>query len=414
MKTSHKKYLQNIKSDFPIFSQNSAWKNLVYLDNAATSQKPKQVINSIVDYYSSSNANPHRGVYELSVKSTEVYKSSRQKISKFIDCKPEELIFTKGATDSLNGIAFSLSKNFFLKNQAILITVAEHHSVLVPLQQLAQSLKLKLLVVPVNSQGILDILEYERLLKTNDVRLIAFTHASNVLGTINPVKELVKIARKESPSSLILLDACQSVGHLPVSFKDLSVDFLVFSGHKILGPMGIGALVAKKEILEKLSPFSFGGDMVDTVTINKTTFASIPRKFEAGTPNVQGAVGLASAVDYLQNIGLSNIRKHEAKLVKLTLAEFEDLDFIRILGPTKSTLRNGLISFNVNKVHSHDVAWILDQQNIAIRAGHHCAMPLHHSMNVSSSARASFYVYNDESDVSKLVEGLKKVNKVFS
>lgn len=395
----------DIKKDFPILQ------NITYLDSGATTQKPNQVINAIKNYYENNNANPHRGAYKLSIRATDVYDEARKKVANFINARQaNEIVFTRNATESLNLIAYSYGMNNIKKGDTVLISIMEHHSNLVPWQNVCKKNGAKLEYMYVNNEGIL----YEEDICKKivpGVKIVGITQVSNVLGTINPVKEIIK--RAHQIGAIVVVDASQSVPHMKINVQDLDADFLVFSGHKMLAPLGIGVLYGKKELLNQLSPFLFGGDMIEYVYEQETTFAQVPTKFEAGTQNVEGAIGLSSAIDYLNNIGMNNVQKIEEELLEYAMGELSKLNFITVYGPKDLSKHAGVISFNVNGVHPHDVASILDSNNVCIRSGNHCAQPLLRYMGLDSTCRASFYIYNTKEDVDKLIEALNKTRKVF-
>ena len=399
--------IEKIRKDFPILNIKVHGKPLVYLDNAATSQKPRSVINSVKDYYENYNANIHRSIHKLGEEATKAYEEAHRKVADFINADFEEVIFTKSTTESLNLLAYSLTNNL-KPGDEIVISQMEHHSNFVPWQQLAKKRDLKLKFIEINKEGLLD----ENSIKeniTNKTKIVSLTHVSNVLGTVNDVKEIGKIAHENN--ALMIVDAAQSVPHMPVDVKKLDCDFLAFSGHKMLGPTGIGVLYGKKELLEKMDPFLYGGEMIKEVTFENTTFNDLPWKFEAGTMNIAQGIGLGAAIDYLNKIGMENIEQYEHELVKYAYEKLSEIEEIEIYGPKE---RSGLISFNVKNVHAHDTAQILDGEGIAVRAGHHCAMPLASKLGIVASARASFYLYNTKEEIDKLVDGIKKVIKVFS
>lgn len=395
----------DIKKDFPIL------KDITYLDSGATTQKPVQVINAIKNYYENNNANPHRGAYKLSIKATDVYDEARKKVSQFINARQtNEIVFTRNATESLNLIAYSYGMNNIKKGDTILLSIMEHHSNLVPWQNVCKKNGAKLEYMYVNNEGLL----YEEDICKKivpGVKVVGITQVSNVLGTINPVKEIVK--RAHQVGAIVVVDASQSVPHMKVNVQDLDADFLVFSGHKMLAPLGIGVLYGKRELLNKLSPFLFGGDMIEYVYEQETTYAEVPTKFEAGTQNVEGAIGLSAAIDYLNNIGMNDVQKMEEEILEYAMSKLLKLDFITVYGPKDLSKHAGVISFNVNGVHPHDVASILDSNNVCIRSGNHCAQPLLRYMGLDSTCRASFYIYNTKEDVDKLIESLNKTRKVF-
>ena len=403
---------QKFKADFPIFSKKVNGKPLVYLDSAATSQKPKQVIDAIADYYRNQNANVHRGIHTLSVEATEAYEGARKKVTDFVGVKDSaEIVFVRNATEAVNLVAYSWGRLNISKGDEIVVTVAEHHSNFVPWQQLVIENGAILKIVPILDNGELDIKAFENAI-TKKTKLISFFHVSNVLGTINDVKRLSSIVNKKSKAK-ILIDGAQAVPHMPVDVSKIGCDFYVFTGHKMLGPTGIGVLWARRELLSQMPPFLFGGEMISKVQHNKSTWNELPWKFEAGTPDIAGAVGLGAAVDYLSTIGMENVRKHEIELCDYAISQLSKIKDVVILGPVDSKKRGGVVAFNVGEIHTHDVASILDSAGIAVRSGHHCAQPLMDYLGIKSAARASFYIYNDKSDVDKLVEGIGKVTKVF-
>ncbi len=404
--------IQNTKmkqEDFPIFNNNP---NLVYLDNAATTQKPQSVIQAIIDFYEKSNANVHRGIHTLSQKATILYEQAHETLAKFINAQPEEIIFTSGTTHAMNTLAHSFAQSSELINlqpgDEIVLTEMEHHSNFVPWQQLALQKKCTLKFIPITKDYELDMQQAEKLI-TPKTKLVAVTHISNVLGTINPIKELTNLAHKNN--ALIIVDAAQSAPHIPIDVTQLNCDFLAFSGHKMCGPTGIGVLYAKKEILQKLPPSYTGGGMILEVTKEKTTWADLPEKFEAGTPNIAGAIGLAAAVKYLEQIGMEKIHAHTTELTTYALKLLQPLTKhgLTILSTPNAAHRGAVISFTIDNLHPHDISEELNQQNIAVRAGHHCCGPLMKSLNISGTTRASFYLYNTKEDVDKLIEGIKNV-----
>lgn len=402
----------NLKTDFPVLGR-KIHNNfpLVYLDSAATSQKPTSVIETMADYYRKMNANIHRGVHTLAEEATAAYESARLKVADFIGATTsQEIIFTRNTTESINLVAKTWGQTNLNPGDVILLTEMEHHSNLVPWQMLAAEKQLQLEFVPVNDQGALDLTEYERLLSLQP-RLVSFTHMSNVLGTINPAKEMIQAARKAG--AVTLLDAAQSIPHLAVNVKDLDVDFLAFSAHKMLGPTGIGVLWGRKNLLEAMPPFLGGGDMIKKVYLRSFSANDLPHKFEAGTPAIAEAIGLGSAIDYLQKIGMNAVLAHEQMITAYALEKLTEISGLKPLGPQNALLKGGVIAFTLDGIHPHDVAQILDSRGIAVRAGHHCAMPLHEILQAEASTRASFYIYNDKQDVDRLIEGLHKVKQVF-
>jgi len=409
------KTIRNIRKDFPVLKN----KGLVYLDSAATSLKPFCVIKSLTGYYKNYSANVFRGLYEISERATQEYEKAREKIAELISAKtPKEIIFTRSATEAINLVAYSWGKENIKKGNAIVSTIMEHHSNFVPWQMLAKEKSADFKVIDIDSQGFLklDIKKNKELFKK--AKFFAVTHVSNVLGTINPLKEVIKEVKKINPKCLVLVDGAQAVPHLRVNVRELGCDFYVFSGHKMMGPTGIGVLWAKGEILEKVPPFNFGGEMVESVSLKKTSFKNPPLKFEAGTPHIAGAIGLKEAVNYLSRIGFKRIREHEIELTEYALSKLSSIENIEIYGPQKAKERGGVISFNIftkrkKLIHPHDVAQILSSKNICLRAGHHCAMPLHRRLGVPASLRASFYIYNQKRDIDRLIKSLKEAEHIL-
>lgn len=403
--------IKKIRKDFPILEREvHPGKKLIYLDNAASSQKPKQVIDAIKDFYENHNANIHRGVHKLSEESTEMYDEAHKKVASFIGTKyEEEIIFTRNASESINLVMHSLNFDKLKKGDEIVTTVMEHHSNIVPWIALKEK-GVKTQFVDINNDGTLKIEEFQDKINKN-TKVVTVIHASNVLGTINDVKEIGKIAHENE--ALFLVDAAQSVPHMEVDVKKIGCDFLAFSGHKMAGPTGIGGLYGKKEILEEMSPFMFGGDMIKEVYLDHATWNDLPWKFEAGTSNIAGGIGLGATVDYLKNIGMNNIRQHEIDLTQYTIDKMKDIDNIRFFGPKDTKIKGGVISFEIKGIHPHDVASILDTEGIAIRSGHHCAQPLMNRLGVHATSRASFYLYNTKEEIDKLILGLEKVKKTF-
>jgi len=400
--------IENIRKDFPILDVKVNNKPLVYLDNAATTQKPKVVINAVKDYYENYNANIHRSIHKLGEEATLAYETAHRKVSDFINAGFEEIIFTKGTTESLNLLAYSLG-NKLNAGDEIVISQMEHHSNFVPWQQLAQRKNLKLKFIEIDENGLLKEESIDENI-TKKTKIVSLTHVSNVLGTVNDVENIAKITHDND--ALLIVDAAQSVPHMPVDVKKLNCDFMAFSGHKMLGPTGIGCLYGKKDLLEKMDPFLYGGEMIKEVTFEHTKFNDLPWKFEAGTTNIAQGIGLGVAIDYLNKIGMENIEQHEKELVKYAMEKLNEIKEIEIYGP-EANKRSGLVAFNVKDVHAHDTAQILDSEGIAVRAGHHCAMPLASVLGIIASARASFYLYNTKDEIDKLVEGIDKVIKVF-
>lgn len=392
------------KKNFPIFDKS----DLIYLDNAATTHKPSIVLDTVNKLYKEANANVHRAIYDLGNKSTKLYEDSRKKVSDFINAYSEkEIIFTSGTTESLNLLAYSLSKTL-KKDDEILISEMEHHSNIVPWQLIAKNTGAKLTYIPVNKAGELDLTNHEDYFKSN-TKIVSITHISNVLGTINPIKLLAKMAHKVG--ALFIVDGAQGVPHMNVDIREINCDFYVFSGHKMLAPTGIGILWGKYDLLNDMEPFMGGGEMIDKVTLKDSTWNEVPYKFEAGTPNFAQAVGLGAAIDYLNGVGIQSISKHESELTQYALTELKKVNNIKIHG--ESAKRGGVISFNIKGVHSHDLAQFLNEENIAIRVGHHCAQPLLDNLGETSTARISFYLYNYESDVEKFCKALTKIQTYF-
>ena len=398
----------NLRKDFPLLANDPG---LHYLDSAATSQKPGVVLDAIRDFYETSNANPHRGAYALSVRATERYHQSRFRIARFFGVRDSDcLIFTRGTTESLNLVVGSWGRANISRGDEIVITALDHHANFVPWQQLALEKHAKLRLCELTADGRLD-LDCLRSLLTPKTKVVAFNHVSNALGTINPVEEIVEMV-SDLTEAVTVCDGAQSAPHFPVSFDSLGVDFYAFSGHKMLGPMGLGGLIGKRELLEKMPPWQTGGDMIEFVGDERTTWNVLPHKFEAGTPNAADAVGLAAAVDYLDHIGMDRVLEHERALMSTAQRRLEAIDGLQIYGPPASA-RSGVLSFTMSDVHPHDLATILDGEGVCIRAGHHCAQPLMRRLDVAATARASFYVYNDESDIDALVTGIMKAREIF-
>ena len=400
-----------LRDDFPILQRQVRGKPLVYLDSAATSQKPRQVIDAVATYYATTNANIHRGIHYLSEKATAEFEDARVKLARFINAKhPHELIFTRGTTESINLVARSWGDPNVNGGDEIFITEVEHHSNLVPWQMLAQRRGARLRVIPTDAQGRLDLDAYAGMF-TGRTRIVAIAHMSNVLGVIHPAAEIVRIAHEHGVP--VLLDAAQSVPHLATDVQALDVDFLAFSGHKMLGPTGIGVLYGKEAHLNVMEPLFGGGSMIKVVQLESSTWADLPDKFEGGTPHIAGGIGLGAAVDYLSHAGIDAVRAHEIGLTEYALRLLGDVDGVTVYGPEDATERGGVIAFNIGQIHPHDVGTVLDGEGIAIRAGHHCAQPLMRKLGVSSTARASFYLYNTTSEVDALVEGIEKVKAFF-
>ncbi|WP_117168972.1 cysteine desulfurase [Paraliobacillus sediminis] len=397
-----------VRSQFPILDQNVNGSPLVYLDSAATSQKPLQVIEAINAYYRLDNSNVHRGVHTLGTRATDKYEGAREKVRGFIDAKTtEEIIFTRGTTTAINTVANSYGRANLSEGDEIVITYMEHHSNIIPWQQLAKSTGATLKYIPLQSDGTIT-LDDVRETVTSHTKIVAVMHVSNVLGTVNPVKEIAAIAHENG--AVILVDGAQAVPHMKVSVTDINCDFYAFSGHKMCGPTGIGVLYGKKALLEKMEPVEFGGEMIDFVNLYDSTWKDLPWKFEGGTPIIAGAIGLGAAIDFLEDIGLDEITAHENKIVTYAMAQLRTIDGLTTYGPKD---RAGLITFNLDDVHPHDTSTVLDAEGIAVRAGHHCAQPLMKWLEVTATARASFYLYNTTDDVDRLVTGLNKAKEFF-
>lgn len=398
-----------IKKEFPILNQEVNGHPLVYLDSAATSQKPLQVIDALDNYYRKLNANVHRGVHTLGTWATDAYEGSREKVRKFINAKStEEIIFLRGTTTGINLVAQSYGRSFIKEGDEIVITLMEHHSNLIPWQQVAKATGATLKYIPLQPDGTMTIEDIKATI-TSNTKLVAMTQSSNVLGTINPIKEVTQIAH--SVGAKVLVDGAQSIPHMKVDVQDLDCDFLAFSGHKMGAPTGIGVLYGKKSLLEKMEPIEFGGEMIDFVELYDSTWKELPWKFEGGTPIIAGAIGLGAAIDFLQSIGMETIEKHEHELVNYAMEQVKAVNGFTMYGPKED--HSGLITFNLDDIHPHDLATILDSFGIAVRAGHHCAQPLMRWLNVSATARASFYLYNNTDDVDKFVEGLNRAKEYF-
>ena len=406
-----------IRKDFPIFSKVMRGENrLVYLDSGATSQKPFQVLDAERRFYENSNAAVHRGAHLLAEEASIAYEGARQTLADFLNAELDEVIFTKSATESINALAYSFGNSdansrFSLKpGDRIVVSELEHHANLIPWQQLAKRTGAELAWFPIDSDGRLDQSEIDSLIN-DKTKIVAITHQSNVLGTIVPLEKIVK--RAHSVGAVVVLDACQSAPHFAIDVKSLDVDFLAFSGHKALGPTGIGILWGRSEYLNEMEPFLTGGSMIESVTMTETKWAQSPKRFEAGVPNMAQAVGFAAAINYLNNLGMDNVAKHEKGLTAYALDKFKELDKVKLIGPTDSVDRGSVISFTIEGIHPHDVGQVLDQYGVAVRTGHHCAWPLMKKLGLVGTTRASFYVYNDEADVDLLIESILKAQKYF-
>jgi len=401
--------VEQIRKDFPILREQVYGKPLTYLDNAATTQKPQSVIDTLTQYYSKENANIHRGIFCLSEQATKRYKSARHKVQEFIGAASDkEIIFVRGATEAINLVAHCYGRTFLKAGDEVLITHMEHHSNIVPWQMLREEAGVKLKVAPINDQGELILGDFKKLL-TDKVKFVSVVHVSNALGTVNPVKEIVRLAHAQGIP--VMLDGAQAVAHTPVNVQDLGCDFYVFSGHKLLGPTGVGVLYGKKEFLEKMPPYQGGGDMIRSVTFEKTDYNDLPYKFEAGTPHIAGVIGLGVAIDYIGSIGLERIEAYEQELLKYGTEKLLQVPGLRMIGTAKH--KSAILSFVLGDAHAHDIGTILDRQGIAIRAGHHCAMPVMQRFHVPATTRASFAFYNTKEEIDRLAAALREVTEVF-
>jgi len=399
-----------LKAQFPIFSAPRE-KPLVYLDSAATSQKPQAVMEAMNQYYTTCNANIHRGVYAIAEQATALYEDARRRFAAFVNASPREIVFTRNSTEALNLVARAYGAWKLQAGDAVLLTPMEHHSNLVPWQMLATERRLELRFIPLTGSGELDLSALPRLLADGKVKLVSFVHVSNVLGTVNPVAEIARVAKAHGAT--VVLDASQSAAHMPLDVKTLGVDFLACTAHKMLGPTGIGMLWGRRELLEAMPPFLGGGEMIRTVTLTESTWNELPWKFEAGTMCIAEAVGLGASVQWLQRVGMDRVFAHDRELAGYCLARLGELDGVRLLGPPAER-RGGVVAFTVDGVHPHDVAMVLDRDGVCVRAGHHCAMPLHDALGIPASVRASFHCYSLREDVDALVDGLRGVRKLFA
>ncbi|WEY94054.1 cysteine desulfurase SufS [Bacillus subtilis] len=401
--------ITDIREQFPILHQQVNGHDLVYLDSAATSQKPRAVIETLDKYYNQYNSNVHRGVHTLGTRATDGYEGAREKVRKFINAKSmAEIIFTKGTTTSLNMVALSYARANLKPGDEVVITYMEHHANIIPWQQAVKATGATLKYIPLQEDGTIS-LEDVRETVTSNTKIVAVSHVSNVLGTVNPIKDMAKIAHDNG--AVIVVDGAQSTPHMKIDVQDLDCDFFALSSHKMCGPTGVGVLYGKKALLENMEPAEFGGEMIDFVGLYESTWKELPWKFEAGTPIIAGAIGLGAAIDFLEEIGLDEISRHEHKLAAYALERFRQLDGVTVYGPEE---RAGLVTFNLDDVHPHDVATVLDAEGIAVRAGHHCAQPLMKWLDVTATARASFYLYNTEEEIDKLVEALQKTKEYFT
>ena len=408
MNTKKKEVLNKIRDEFPILDQKINGEDLIYLDNAASTQKPKSVINAIKDYYENDHSNVHRGVHTLSVRATEAYENARVKVAEFLNSpNVHQIIFTKGTTDSINLIASSVT-NLVQKDDEILITSMEHHSNIVPWQELCKRTGAVLKVIPINKNGELLIDEYANMISSR-TKIISIVHLSNTLGTINPVEDIIEIAK--SHDVITVIDGAQAAGHLPIDVQKLDCDFYLFSGHKIFGPTGIGVLYGKENILNEIDPYQFGGEMILKVTFEETTYNDLPHKFEAGTPNIAGAVGIGASIDFINGLDRDLAHQHEMSLHDYALEKLEEIGGVRIIGNASN--KSAIISFVIDGLHPHDIGTIINQKGIAVRTGHHCTMPLMDFYRVPGTVRASFSIYNNHSEVDKLIDAIKLAIKML-
>ena len=400
------------QTDFPILNQKINGEPLIYFDSAATSQKPQFVIDAITDYYQNDNANVHRGIYELSQRATNLYEKARDKVQKLIHAKRrEEVLFTRGTTESLNWLASTYGVENVKQGDEILLSYMEHHSNIVPWQQLAKRVGASLKYIAPKEDGTLDLADAEAKL-SDKTKIVSVTHASNVLGVVNPIKKLAQMAHEHG--AIMIADGAQSVPHMAIDVQEMGVDFFAFSGHKMLGPTGIGVLYGRYDVLNQMQPAQFGGEMIEFVDLHEATFQPLPWRFEAGTPNIAGAIGLGAAVDYLTNIGMFEVAKYEQSLVDYALPKLKSIDGLTIYGPQESEQHTGVIAFNIAGIHAHDLATALDQEGIAVRAGHHCAQPLMHYLDVAATVRVSFYIYNTRQEIDRFVATLGKIKEYFN
>ena len=402
---------EEIRDDFPVLRQKVHGKPLVYLDNAATSQKPRQVIEALNDYYARYNANVHRGLHALAERATKEYERAREKVAKFINApETESVIFTRGTTEAINLVAYSWARNHLKKGDEILTTFMEHHSNTVPWYQVCEQTGAVIKRIELNANGTLDLDDFDKLI-TERTKLVAVVHASNTLGTINPVRSIADAAHKKGV--LVLVDGAQSVPHMAVDVQALDADFFAFSGHKMCGPTASGVLYGRRDLLEAMPPFMGGGEMIKEVWFDHAVYNDLPYKFEAGTPNIAESIGLGVAVDYLTRIGLDKIRQHEMEITRYALDRLKEFIEVKVYGPSDVEQRGGLVAFTFSDIHPHDLSTFLDQEGVAIRAGHHCTMPLHKKLGITATARASFYLYNTRAEVDALIEALRKAKKFF-
>lgn len=408
--------VNRVRQDFSVLKRKINGCDLVYLDSGATSQKPESVLRAMDDYYRNNNANIHRGVYDMSVESTKMVDEAREKVAKFIGGRTEEIIFTRNASESLNLVMYSWGKKNIKAGDAVLVTRLEHHSNFVPWQALCKENGAEFRVVQVDKNGQLEMSDLSSQISDGKIKLFALTGASNAIGTLVDIKKTVEMVKKNNPEAMVVLDASQMVPHMKLDVSKLPVDFVAFSGHKMLGPTGTGVLWGKKDLLNKMDPFLYGGDMIGEVGMESTTWSDLPNKFEAGTPDIAGIIGLGAAIDYLEHLGMDNVREHEKELVEYAMEKFSVLEkegLVEVYGVRNAEERGGALAFNVKGVHAHDVAQVLNNFGIAVRSGQHCAAPLVTSFGIPALVRATFYVYNTKEEIDYLVEKLKEVPKVF-
>ena len=402
-----------VRRDFPVLDQTVNGKKLVYLDNAATSQKPKSVIDTLTRYYEEYNSNVHRGIHALSQEATERYEEARGKIASFIGASSErEIVFVKNSTEAINLVAYGWARKYLRPNDEVITTETEHHSNIVPWQLVAESTGARFRYLPVRDHAAPFDIDGLRSLITSRTKLVAVTHVSNVLGTVTPVADVAEMAH--AAGAVLLVDGSQSAPHMPLDVVDLDVDFFAVTGHKMLGPTGIGFLYAREELLDRMDPFLSGGDMIATVTMQGATWNELPYKFEAGTPNIADSIGLGAAVDYLSSLGMDRIESHERKISEYAIERLQEIEGLTLYGPTDASLKGAVFSFNVDGIHSHDVGQVLDSEGVAVRTGHHCAQPLMAALGIGSAARASAYFYNFEEEIDTLVDAIRKTQKFFS
>lgn len=399
-----------IKQDFPVLQQEIHGKPIAYLDSAASSQLPRQVMEAMSRYYETSHANVHRGVHSLAERATSAYEEAREKTARFINAPlPQNIIFTRGTTEALNLVAYAYGLHKLQAGDGVIVTLLEHHSNLVPWQQIAKLRNANLYMVELTDEGFLNMEQFRSYLKQGNIKVVAVTHASNVMGTVTPIKDIIREAHQAG--AVVVVDAAQSAPHMKIDVQELDADFLAVSGHKMLGPTGIGFLYGKGKLLDSMEPFQMGGSMIGLVNYFESNWAEVPARFEAGTPNIVGAVGLAAGIDYLTALGMEQVEQHEQQLLAYAWDRLSQVDGIELYGPREP--RTGLIAFNVDDTHPHDVSTVLDAEGVAVRAGHHCAQPLHKWLNTAATNRASFYIYNDEQDIDRLVSALQRVKEMF-